>query len=134
MAHAFHAKRKIRGGADHYVGIGNLRVMIVQDGVGWFAQGLELDYAAEGTSFKDAQVRFQAGLESTVDEHLKANGHIQKLLRPAPGEVWAEFYRGEHARLTFTQVSFHRVKGQQALPFEGITFIAPKRRSTEARV
>jgi len=38
-------------GQTHIVGIGNLRVIICQEGDAWFAQGLEIDYAASFIEF-----------------------------------------------------------------------------------
>src|ERR1039458_1707330 len=64
-------------GIHHVVGIGNLRVVIVPDGDFWFAQGLEIDYAVQGASEKDAKKKFEDGLEHTIEEHLKIHGTIE---------------------------------------------------------
>ena len=95
---AFHGKTN--DGKNHVVGIGNLRAVIVQDNAHWFAQGLEIDYAAEGSSLDDVKKQFEDGLLATVEQHLKTYGGIEHLLCVAPSEAWApllkdpEAYRG----------------------------------------
>jgi hypothetical protein len=108
-------------GSFHVVGIGNLRVMLVEDGDAWFAQGLEIDYAIQGISVEDVKVRFEKGLYASLDEHIKVYGGIKGLLVPAPSEVWAEFLESP-AIERYTQVSFHAQ--QLTLPgfFSGIDY------------
>jgi hypothetical protein len=116
LATAFHGKTA--DGAD-VVGIGNLRVMITNDDGSWFAQGLEIDYAAQGESLDDAKRRFEQGLAATITEHLRVYGTIERLLQPAPREVWQEFL-GPSAmvRAGYSQLSFHK--------FEGIAYFKAK--------
>ena len=52
---ALHAKH----GNIHLVGIGNLKVVVIQDGDFWFAQGLEIDYASEGKNFEEVKTAFE---------------------------------------------------------------------------
>jgi len=110
------------------VGIGNLRVLLLNDDGSWFAQGLEIDYAAQGATLEEVKQRFQDGLMGTVSEYLRMYGDIGKLLQPAPAEVWQKIAQTKCQRQTLTQISFHRI-GQvshqvsSALPFEGISFI-----------
>jgi hypothetical protein len=121
-ATAFHAKSS--DGTD-VVGIGNLGVVIVQEGDHWFAQGLEIDYAAEGSSLKDVQSRFEDGLEATLHEHLRIYGDIERILKIAPPEVWKHMLLGCAAsgkRDFHSQVSSHKAI-QQFLPFEAITYL-----------
>jgi hypothetical protein len=77
------------------VGVGNLRVLLRNADGYWFAQGLEIDYAAQGETIEDVQQRFEHGLECTIREHLKVFGTIERLLVPAPGEVWRELVDGK---------------------------------------
>lgn len=77
-------------GSTHVVHIGNLRVLIVNDDSSWFANGLEIDYAAQGSSLKDVKHRFERGLAATIDQHLKVYGSIDRILKPAPEDVWVE--------------------------------------------
>ena len=119
-AMAFHAKHK--DGLHHIVGIGNLRVVLVPDGDVWFAQGLEIDYAAQGNTEADARKQFENGLTSTIQEHLRIYGTIQKLLKVAPQSVWNELlYDSGAQRKLYTQVTGHEIA---ALPFGGIQYIA----------
>lgn len=69
-----------------------MRVMVVPDGEYWFAQGLEVDYFAEGTSVEHALQMFVDGLAMTIGEHLKMYGDVTKLTIPAPPHVWDEFF------------------------------------------
>jgi hypothetical protein len=103
---------------DHEIMIGNLRVVLVPDGGMWFAQGLEIDYAAQGTNIDDAKKCFESGLTSTVEQHLKVYGSISKLLTSAPDEIWKEllFARGA-VRHSYSNVTTHQ------LPFERIDYI-----------
>ena len=117
---AFHAKHK--DGLHHIVGIGNLRVVLVPDGDVWFAQGLEIDYAAQGANEEDAKRQFENGLTSTIQEHLRVHGTINKLLKIAPQSVWHEllYDPSAHYKL-YTQVTGHEI---ESLPFAGIQYIA----------
>lgn len=120
---AFHAESE--DGAEHVVGIGNLRVMLFNDGDSWFAQGLEIDYFAEGNDLDDVKERFRNGLVATIDYHLKLYGDIGGILQVAPPDVWKEFLSGTatHGR-RYSQISLH--SGQEDalsnLPFAGVDF------------
>lgn len=111
-------------GETHIVGIGNLRVIICKDGTGWFAQGLEIDYAASGESIADVKKNFQNGLRGTIDLHLKINGTIEKFLSPAPREVWKDLYWSNGRQYRFTQVSLHE-DISKALGVRAIDFCEP---------
>ena len=112
MANAVHIAKKAKGGGStHAVGLGDLRVMILQDGDVWYAQGLEIDYLAQGSSQALAQKSFERGLELTVLEHLKLFGNIHKLLKPAQPETWKEFF--QHAtseQCKFSTFQTHALK------------------------
>src|SRR5665213_1188256 len=79
-------------GEHHIVGIGNIRVILIPDGNRWFAQGLEIDYAAQGNSVSEAKKQFEDGLTATIEEHLRVYGNIDKVLRVAPNEAWQILY------------------------------------------
>jgi hypothetical protein len=114
---AFHEE----GDGGHIVGIGHLRVMLCNDGGYWVAQGLEIDYAATGKTQKDAKKNFEDGLAATIDQHLQIYENIEKILIPAPVEVWREFIP-KSRELRFSQVSFHQTeKGRLSeIPYSGI--------------
>jgi len=103
----------------HVVGIGNLRVIISKDGKAWFAQGLEIDYAASGKTIEKTKKNFQDGLTATVRLHLQVHGGIDKLLRIAPQEVWKQLWGGRHFR--HSQVSLHDDLSK-TLGYEGINY------------
>jgi hypothetical protein len=111
---------------DHLVGIGNLRVVIVQGETDWYAQGLEIDYAAQGDSLESVRERFEQGLCWTIHEHLRVYGTIEKILTPAPPDIWKEMLYGDGKLNRFTQVSWHeniQPKMVEHLPFESISYI-----------
>jgi hypothetical protein len=120
-AMAFHAQAE----ETHVVGIGNLRVILCHDDGFWFAQGLEIDYAADGKSQQEVKLNFEKGLEATIDQHLKVYGNIQQMLVPAPKEIWQELgASGKHMR--YSQVTFHRDMVEEnfsQLPYSGINYI-----------
>jgi len=118
-ATVFHGKAE---DGTNVVGIGNIRVVVTQDEDSWFAQGLEIDYAAQGKTLKDVRKQFEEGLSATVHEHLRVFGTINKLLRVAPPDVWRELYgTAGSRRFRFSQISLHKDL-QQALQFEGIDY------------
>jgi len=112
MTDAVHISNNTKdGGSSHAVGLGDLRVMILSEGENvWYAQGLEVDYLAQGTSQEEVKRAFEVGLQATISEHLKLFGNISKLLQIAPQEVWDEFYaHGPSGQYRFTQVSTHKL-------------------------
>jgi hypothetical protein len=119
IATAIHMQTK--DGAEHVVGIGNLRVMVFNDDGSWFAQGLEIDYAAQGSSLEDVQRRFTRGLRETIDLHLKMYGNIEGVLRVAPPEVWGELYKSKRL-LKHSQFDVYADDPAHLLPFEGIEY------------
>src|SRR5688500_10757407 len=101
------------------VAIWNLSVLIIPDGDIWFAQGMEINYGAQGDSPEDAQANFQAGLLATICQHLRVHGHIEKLLRFAPSEILLKAAKRKPSIQRLDHVSFHEiadVRVQQALP------------------
>ena len=118
-ATAIHGIKESNGRAAHVVGIGNLRVMITHDDGAWFAQALEIDYASQGSSIADVKRRFEDGLRATIDEHLKIFGSIEKLLQPAPREVWVELVDAATMAKLYSQMSVHV---HEALPFDKIEY------------
>lgn len=97
-----------RAGEIHTVSLGDLRVMLVNEDGSWFAQALEIDYASQGATMKEAQDSFARGLLLTIREHLRSYGSIDRLLKPAPVDVWREFVVSAAVqRMTFRQVSVH---------------------------
>lgn len=109
----------------HGVAIWNLSVLIVPDGKFWFAQGLEINYGAQGDSVEDAKHNFEEGLIATVNQHIAVHGDIKRLLKFAPSEILQEAAESKSLIKRFTQVSLHEImtpEVQQALPFDGIDY------------
>jgi hypothetical protein len=115
-------------GKTHVVGIGNLKVVIVKDGENtWFAQGLDIDYAAQGTSVENVKHNFENGLAATIHEYIKAYNSPAKMLKPAPPEVWQEMFYGlndqKALKNRFWQVSYHKVEAvHKFIHFENIEY------------
>ena len=120
MATAIHAKQH----DEHIVGIGDLRVVLIEEKAGlWFAQGLEIDYAAQGASQDDVQARFERGLTATISAHIKQYRSIDRLLVVTP-DTWREYILGAATkRMRFSCLTAHKVPDEigQALP-EGLQF------------
>ena len=101
---AFHAVNS--DGTRHVVGIENLRVIIVKREDHWFAQGLDIDYAAEGRDIDDVRRAFEYGLAATIAEHIKEFRTIDNLLCPAPEGAWKPIAAGAVLN-RYSQVSAH---------------------------
>ncbi|MGA2215558.1 MAG: hypothetical protein ABSH31_19955 [Bryobacteraceae bacterium] len=107
------------------IAIWNLSVLIVPDENFWFAQGLEINYGAQGETVEDAQENFQQGLLATIEQHLRVHGHIKNLLKFAPSEILQEAAEHKTSIKKFAQVSFHEIldaKSQLEIPFDGIEY------------
>ena len=55
---------------NHQVVLKSLHVVMCEDDGMWFAQGLEIDYAAYGKTIEQAQKHFELGMVATIHEHL----------------------------------------------------------------
>lgn len=127
----------LSNGDQHIVGVKSLKVLLTKDGNSWFAQGLEIDYASFGKSVEDAKINFEKGLKSTIAEYLKLHGSIEKFLKPAPQDAWAEYYAADPSVLKqkVTTVTFHDLAENNKLvisdnkeyfPFGEIEFLEPR--------
>lgn len=92
----------------HVVGIGNLRVVLVDLGGCWIARGLEINYFAQGDSLEDVKKSFEDGLNATLDENIKAFGTIEKVLQVAPADSWNWVLEKAPELQTLTHISFHQ--------------------------
>ncbi len=109
-------------GVDNIIALGNIRVIITRDEDAWFAQGLELDYAAQGNSIEDVKKAFETGLEATIQDHLQIHGSIRGMLKTAPPDVWAEMlYEPSAHHNRFSQVSIHALS-REGFPFAALEF------------
>jgi hypothetical protein len=130
-ATAFHGKMK--DGHD-VVGLRDLRVVIVEESENvWFAQGLEIDYAVQGSSLNDVKKNFETGLCATIHENLRIYGNIERILKVAPQSVWKEMvFNPSRTLKRFSSVSFHNISENLKcdidipkvdLPFDSMQFI-----------
>ena len=102
---ALHAKAK--HGDGHIVGLLGLRVVLIEEDGAWFAQGIDIDYLAQGDDIEDAKKQFEVGLTATVELHLKKFRGIQRLLRVAPVEVQREL--DTKIGMCYSQVTSHAI-------------------------
>jgi hypothetical protein len=112
----------------HVVGLGNLRVFIIEDEGMWFAQCQDINYAAQGASLAEVKQNFEQGLAATVDEHLKVFGNIENLLASIPSSrIRQELMRKIPQAFRYSQVTIHRLPEalQKVIPFQAIEFIQP---------
>ena len=114
-------------GKEKYVGIGNLRVLLVPDGKFWFAQGLEIDYGTQGDDKEEARKNFQQGLLASIDLHLRMNGTIDGMLCFASSDVLKEASQKRDSIEFYQHVSAHEIGERgSALPFTGIDYLVSK--------
>ena len=106
----------------HVVGFGNLRVVIVPDGDSLFAQGLDIDYAAQGVDMAEVKANFARGLRATVNQHLQLYGNIKRLLKAASPEMCQDILLDSSAQFKLLpHVSAHEV--HEAIPYANIHFL-----------
>jgi hypothetical protein len=113
-----------KDGSEHIVGIGNLRVMITNDDGSWFAQGMEIDFAAEGATLEEAKANFEHGLCESINEHLNIYGTIEKLLVPAPKDAWVDLINAAAMKKLYSQLTLHKTDLHKTLPFESIQYFS----------
>lgn len=118
MAHAVQISHE----KGHFVGIGALRVLIHPDGDLWYAQGIEIDYAATGESVDEVKHNFEVGLARTIDLHLERWGTIERLLKFAPASEWEELRGGQPYKFRITLA--HSVPTvNEKTPFPSIAYL-----------
>lgn len=99
-------------GDHHVVDIKNINVAIYQKGKHWIAQGVEIDYIAQGDTVDDVKRAFENGLEGTINQHLKIHGDIDRLLKCSPDSVLLRVFRRllkdpTSISATYSQISVH---------------------------
>ncbi|MES9948731.1 MAG: hypothetical protein ABW118_07215 [Candidatus Thiodiazotropha sp.] len=114
-----HAKKE----CNHAVAVGSLRVIIQKNHDGWFAQGVEIDFAACGETLDDAQTRFEKGLVATVHRHLERFDSVERLLKFAPNEVVEKLSKGNE--YSFDMITIHDLSDTLRLPFQKIAYLEP---------
>ena len=126
---ALHAKE----GNKHVIAFDSLRVIIVQDSKDtWFAQAIDIDYAASGLSLEDVKHNFAKGLALTLAANLKRFGNIDRVMSN-PKSIDIEVlkdYTNEDGLLnsiTMEHVSTCELRGfdefKEHMPYHSISFI-----------
>jgi hypothetical protein len=108
----------------HSVVLKNLHVLISQEDGVWIAQGLEIDYVAEGGSLDEVLKAFDHGIQRTIEENMRRFTSIESMLEPAPFEIWQPYLKAESGclRLVFEDTSFH-----PALRFDKVEYLELKK-------
>lgn len=109
------------------IAVDGLRVIIVPDGDQWFAQGIDIDFAASGSTIEDVQNRFVQGLCSTLHANMVRNKEsMRAFLHPAPNsvieEVTSKLPRSIH-ELKFVSVRLKNDDCFEDLPYKQASFI-----------
>src|SRR2546430_10747346 len=97
------------------IDVWNLHVLITHDEGGWFAQGAEVDYAAQGSSLEGVKKHFEEGFAETIGLHLKMYGTAKYFLASsAPPDVFGELLQANEKKgFTYSQKSIHVVEGTE---------------------
>lgn len=113
----------------HTVILTSLRVLIEQEGSHWFAQGLEIDYAASGDSLEDVKSNFENGLIGTIHDHIHVHGTLDKFMKAAPPETWEPVLKGLLQLSLSMKVLFPIGQAKQTdhvgFPFNQIAYLEP---------
>lgn len=109
----------------HAVMLGHIRVLVRERHGEWFAQGIEVDYAASGESMEDVQSRFERGLAATVHVHLRRFSSLDRLLKFAPR---AEVEKLDADEYQLNLVSIHDIgPDMNHFPFGRIAYLEESR-------
>lgn len=104
-----------------------LRVVILKDGEQWFAQGIEVDYSACGSSVTEVQQKFVEGLCRSIAASMAKHGSAERFLRPAPESLLKEMGIDVN-QLHFEQspkVSLDEGSCSKPLPYKAAAFLQP---------
>ena len=101
-----------------------LQVIIAQDGDGWAAQAIEVDYATGGDSVKDAMERFTVGLKRTADAQMMQKANLSNLKTPAKPEEWVPLLTNGYRLTNIVNIVRRAVNlRRHGLVYDAIAFI-----------
>lgn len=81
-------------GTDHIIKLENIKVLIVPDGPFWYAQGIEIDCAAQGATIEEAKKNFEKMLDRAILRAVATHRTIEPLLHPVPSEIFQHVTMG----------------------------------------
>ena len=105
--------------------IRDLRVVIVRDGDQWFAQGVDVDYAASGESIEDVKHRFALGLVKSMLVNLEQFGSLDSFLKHPPRSEIERIEDGPDSRQMRLSGSAEPIPGDLPMPYNRIQFFEP---------
>jgi hypothetical protein len=76
--------------------IDSLYVVLSKTNEGWFAQGIQIDHFAEGTTEDEVMDNFASTLAKTIDLHIGTYSSIDRLLVTAPDDIRAALKDSPH--------------------------------------
>lgn len=118
QAKYIHAKASDERVDTHFIAVWNLRVWVREEDGWFFAQGLEVDYAAQGSTRDEVMQLFKDGFAATIDDHLRVYGTIEEFLRPVSAQVMMDFNArmGDAKPLCSVSIHIHPVKKTADIP------------------
>jgi hypothetical protein len=96
-----------------------LHVVVTEDDGRWFARSLEIDYAAQGSSWLEVRKAFEDGFVATIAAHIEKYGNLHHFLRPAPDHVFETYHKAEQPiRNELSSLAVRRVREFQQADIE----------------
>ena len=91
------------------VGAFHMKVWISHEKDHWIAQGLDMDYIAQGDTLEEVKKEFEDGVTATIHEYLKT-GNLKDFFS-TPESIWAEFLGSSRPsmKMEYSQVSIHKL-------------------------
>lgn len=108
-------------GNQHRVILNDVRVIIVPDGDRWFAQGIDINYATDGSSIHEVQQNFESGLSLTIKANLQRVGNIDRIMRSPDMSVWAPLLQKKGLHFDFSMSDVHEMDDAE-LPYRRIQY------------
>lgn len=110
----------------HMVILNSLRVLIEQEDNYWFAQGLEIDYAASGNSLENVKSNFEKGLSGSIEEHLQMYGKLDNFLKVAPQDAWEPVLKNSSQFSLTVKMLVPKQQAPKLFPFDNIAYLEPQ--------
>ena len=96
----------------------DLHVMVTRRGMFWIAQGVEVDYEAQGTSWLEVRKAFEDGFKATAAANLRRYGTLEHFFKEAPQRIRDEFDAAKRGdRHSQTRLPLDRVRTRADVEF-----------------